>query len=210
MNRPSLLFIMPETRTDPKEGKVKELIRRELERKANDQIRVYNPTTEDFEVSWDTFLFNVPGKDKDAGYGPGMSVLPRYIALNYIKHMTDKILTKRADDHIGEINKKRKDQGQPALNPQEREIEETPYRTDNADSRKEIIVQLWKGVEREYGIETAPARKEVARDSRPIEEQVVEEIESGRATTTTTEAPTEVLDTLGEKAKDEQLEEVAE
>lgn len=182
-----------------------EAVKKELARKANDTIRVRNITDEAFMAQWDGYQFNVPSGKEDIGHGKGEQLLPRYIALNYVKHMTDKILTQTADEHVAKINAKRKTRGQPSLNPQEREVEETPFRTDNAEKREPIIRQLWVGVEKEFGLEAVPERPTKTTDRRPIEERVIESIERGEVR----KEPEPELEGLEEK-KEAQMKELSE
>jgi len=60
-----------------------EAIKRELQRKSLDSIKVLNITSEDYIVYWDKYPHRVPANSS--------AVLPRYIATKYVKEMTDKM-----------------------------------------------------------------------------------------------------------------------
>src|SRR3972149_5669820 len=74
------------------EAKKKSLFIQEMERRANDLLRVYNPTDADYIVKWDkrggTKLFRVPAK--------GEAVHIRYIAEKYVREMFEKIIMEKA------------------------------------------------------------------------------------------------------------------
>lgn len=136
---------------------------KELQRRANDRIRVYNPTDDDFLVRWDGVAFRVPSKDKDTGQGAGQSVIPRYIAENYTKKMIDKILGERLVAHIVAEIERRKISGM-STDPFDswRVGFEQQYRIDNEEARKALRPIVWLGTEEEYGlgddvVEDAPA-----------------------------------------------------
>ena len=87
-----------------------EKIRRELHRRSLDSIVIYNPLEEDYTVIWDKFRHVVPSKSERA--------FPRYIAMKYIKEITDRLIYKEEDEKIKEHNSKRADRGLPPLTPQ--------------------------------------------------------------------------------------------
>ncbi len=151
---------------------------REMSRKANDRIRLANPTEQDFIVRWDGMSFTIPNRNKDVGQGKGQLVVARYIAMNYIKHMTDKMLGENLLKAITEENRKRTDSGMKeiAIDDKERFQYESRYRTDNPDSRKAIIKLLWLGVDEEYGMDM-PEEVERTRDPRNTDEQILEELD---------------------------------
>lgn len=126
---------------------------KELQRRANDRIRVYNPTDDDFLVRWDGVAFRVPGKDKDNGQGAGQAVQPRYIAENYTKKMIDKILGERLFAHIKmEIERRLKSGLSTAPHDDWRLGYEAQYRIDNEAARTALRPIVWLGIEEEYGL----------------------------------------------------------
>lgn len=125
---------------------------RELQRRANDRIRVYNPTGEDFTVYWDQMGFIVPAKDKDNGQGQGQAVVPRYVADNYFKHMSDKILGEERLKEIEQENKKRTATGQSVMNHYEDRVKfESQIRVAMPDRLRRLHDILILGVEEKYG-----------------------------------------------------------
>lgn len=130
-----------DTETPTKNSEAKRQVIRELERRSQDILVVYNPTQNDFEVVWDQYV-NVVTAKKETN-------LPRYIAEKYIKEMTDALIGDENIHRVNIENDKRLKFGQKALDPQEREIFD--LRSDNAELRKKYIGQLYRGVSREYG-----------------------------------------------------------
>ena len=168
-----------------------EALKREMLRAANDEFEVYNPTREDFIVTYNRYKHLVPNQDKDIGYGNGRAHLLRFIAKNYFTHMIDKILTDEADQHILTINNKRKKRGQPALNPQERETEETPFRIDIKEKRAEWMKVLFKGITKKYGLEVeVPEVEQAPQDPRPMDDTLLEDLEVSTPDDTIDKTPT--------------------
>lgn len=157
-------------------AKESETLLKELARRANDIIRVHNPTQEEFVTVFSGYNFPVPFVTNDIGFGNGNADIPRHVAQNYITHMADKMLTKRADNHIADLNKKRLGRGQAQLTPQEREIEEGPYRTDNEKNRAEVIKTLWIGLVTKYGGDTPPPQPQDKVDHRPLDQKILDDM----------------------------------
>lgn len=159
-----------------------EALKNELARRAYDIIRVHNTTNKDYTVEWDKtgqgLRFVVPSSDRDLGFGKGNQDLPRYIATKYIEEMANKVMTEEGQKYIDSTNALRVKRGQPKLTPQEQEVEETPYRTDNPEKRLEVLKTLWLGIVREYGREELPEEAEAPRaDRRPLDERLLSQIE---------------------------------
>lgn len=147
---------------------------REMARKAQDRIRVYNPTDADYTIRWDGIGFVVPARLKDNGNGGGQSILPRYIAQNYVKHMTDKILGEKMITAIKSENLRRQGTGQASMNQWEERIQfDTQFRIDNPDARRMVLEILWLGIEEEYGMEDPVREQDQAYDPRPVDEQIL-------------------------------------
>ncbi len=143
---------------------------KEMARQANDRMRVYNPTNEDYYVAWDLSgsggRFLIPNKTKDIGYGPGQAVHPRYICFKYFKEMSNKILGERLKEAIDKENVDRVAKGFKPLDKSFDTQEELrfsgPYMVNNNDRLSELLPVLILGVEEEYGLDTAPAPKSEA------------------------------------------------
>lgn len=164
---------------------------REMERKANDRIRVYNYTDDDFQVLWDSYIFTIPSKNKDTGAGKGQAIVPRYVAQNYVTHFTDAQLTKTKDSAIKAENKRLIDGGNRAMSidSQERLVFETQYSIGNPEKRSTILAQIWLGVEEEFGLgQRAEDELLPKKDERPMDEVLIEQLER-RATPRTEPTP---------------------
>lgn len=147
---------------------------RELERRSQDRLKVLNPTSSEQRVIWDGFVHRVPTQ--------GEAVFPRYIAEKYLKEMTDKILLERQDDAVRGENEKRRDSGkEPMEKFGEQHTFEDKYRfaqgVSNPEARKQVMKSLYGGVVEEYGLDLRPETR-VERDNRPLDAQLLEEIQA--------------------------------
>src|SRR5436853_6934564 len=88
---------------------------KEMARRSQDRILVYNPTDKDFTVYFDSIGFVIPNRNKDNGHGMGRAIVLRYIAENYRTKIIDLILGTRMDEAITVENKKRADRGEPEM-----------------------------------------------------------------------------------------------
>ena len=157
---------------DKKPNPQTEKIRRELHRKSLDSIVVYNPLEEDYTVIWDKFRHIVPAKSERS--------FPRYIAMKYIREITDKLIYNEEAVKTKEANDKRLERGMPPLTPQERDQFALQYglTTANEEKRKEIFKTIYIGVGEEYGVDIpADEVKPVRKDSRTFEEKMLDEME---------------------------------
>lgn len=128
-------------------GATKEEIIRELERKSNDSIKIYNPTTEEFAFKWNGYLWHCPPKTVDEGFGMGCFIVPRYIANHYVKHMTDRLIMRESDRMLASYRKKY------TGNDWNREEERLALRTNNPSLIEKYARTLWKGKVRDYGLD---------------------------------------------------------
>lgn len=126
---------------------------KEMRRRSQDLIRVYNPTKDDFIFVWDDQKFIVPGRDKDKGWGKGMRVMQRYLAQKYTKEIVDKILIDEMDKRI----KERKDVllGRGDVDPVYNANQQLQYetRTDIRETREPVEDKIWLGIEEEFGVD---------------------------------------------------------
>lgn len=129
------------------------IIHRELERRSQDRLRVANPTSEDYEVIWDGYVFKVAANET--------AVFPRYIADKYTREMTDRIITDMADSKMDEANDKREGEGKEKMTPQQREVKE--LRTSNEALRDYLKKKLLLGVVEEHGVGVQKAKGELAK-----------------------------------------------
>jgi len=153
----------------------KDKLLREMKRKANDEIRVFNPTNEDYEARFDGLRWVIPAKDRDIGYGKGDNVVPRYVAKNYFTHMIDKLIMEESDKLMAADRKKFGDDSWEYSKIERRKA----LKTNNPELRKKYFKILWKGVEREFGVDEV-AQEEIAprSDARPLDEQLMDEVEN--------------------------------
>ena len=171
---------------NPQEQERRAKTLKEMQRRANDRIRVYNPTDEDFKVAWDTTgsggVWTVPARTKDRGRGLGQEVLPRYVAISYVKHMTDKILGERMVNAVRAEDQRRIANGMRPMEiygntPESREVFEKKFKTDDMDSRAKILKILWVGIEEEYVSELASNNGEAKIEERSVDEQILDTLE---------------------------------
>lgn len=156
----------------------------ELERRANDLLRVFNPLGEDQIVIWDKRsggkVFRVPAKQE--------AVLVRYIAEKYVKEMYQKILNDRAMKAIMKENDERVKKGLAEMDKtfktnEQMVFEQKFYRPSNEEARK-IISLLYVGVETEYGIDRAYRADQEEVESREFGD-VLKTVQDEKGTTPT-------------------------
>ena len=141
---------------------------RELERRAYDRIRVYNPTKEQFTVVYDGYKhFFEPEKE---------TIVFRHIWDRYKVKMTDHLITTENEARVEKENKHRIKSGQKAMDHQERELFD--LRTNNSKLVKKYMSQLYEGVE-ERNASDEKGEKVVTKptDQRPLHEQIAGDIE---------------------------------
>lgn len=149
-----------------------DIIKRELERRSNDEILIYNPTEEDYTIRFGGYTHIVPSRDKDVGYGKGQLVVARYLANHYVRHMIDALIMKESDAKVAKAKKEYKGGHWPE------EEQKIALRTSNQELRKKYLKGLWKGVHRKFGVgEIADSPADQPKDRRPIDEQLIEELE---------------------------------
>lgn len=134
---------MPDSKTDI------EAIKRELERRSQDTIIVYNPTRETRKVVWNRFIHVVKPQEE--------AVLPRYIAEKYVREMVDFLILDKNAERVTIENERRIKAGMKVMDAQEREVFD--WRTNNSELRKQYVPMVYRGVAEEYGkyTESAPA-----------------------------------------------------
>jgi len=133
--------------SQPRTGK-EEAWHAEMRRRANDVIRVLNPTDKDFYVKWETQMHRFPANStKD---------VPRYVATAYCRDMKVAIIEsenkKRHDDFLAE----RRTKGFADYKSKYEENQETYMtpeypRTDDYKKSVDIYDKLWIGVVYEFG-----------------------------------------------------------
>lgn len=191
---------------------------RERQRQAQDLILVYNPTAEDHRQSWDRVIFVIPSKDRDMGYGNGLNAIPRYVAENYVKTMTDKILGEKLLEAIKEENDRRIKAGLKEMDKYmggEMDNFAKQFGVNSESARTEVFPMLWKGIYKQYGAEDmmVTPQDEAPKDNRSLEERLADQYDfpaqtpqEPRMEESEPEAPTE--DELLEEKKNEAIADV--
>lgn len=151
--------------------KKSEVIKREMERRANDEILIYNPTHEPYQIKFGGYTHTVPEAKHDTGYGQGLLVVPRYLAMNYCKHMIDQLILHESALIIADARRRYKGSFFPE------EEERLALRTNNPKLRKKYLTQIWKGVKRKFGLDEVPEDLgNKPPDKRPMDEQLIESL----------------------------------
>ena len=158
-----------------------DMIHREMYRKSLDNIRVYNPTNEDYTIEWDGFKHVVPSKNKDTGFGKGQRILSRYLADKYVRDMKNQIINMESEEKVKEMIKdapvelKGKYQDDPY---EKQKLYDRVPRTDDPKKIREIYSVLWLGIESQYGLDDPITDTSSGKiDTRTIEEQILSEMD---------------------------------
>ena len=140
------------------------LAHRELERRANDEIKIFNPTGNDYVIRYGGYMWTVKKGNE--------MIVPRYIANHYIKHMTDALILEESARVVEREKKKYRGNFWPG------EEERIALRTNNPELRKKYIKALWLGVVRKFGMDEVPESIENKPEDRmtPQDEQILEEL----------------------------------
>lgn len=144
---------------------------KELQRRANDRLRVQNLLDDDYYVEWDLYgsggRFLVPGKIRDIGYGLGQAVHPRYIAFKFFKELSQIMLSAEMQMAIEEENEKRRATGKDAMGKtlddgKEGELHfvmSHNLRPNNPEKLMELLPKVILGVEEEWGMDPIPYKR---------------------------------------------------
>lgn len=161
----------------------------EMQRRANDLLRVKNPLNQDYVVEYDRAngvkQFIVPAK--------GEAVHLRYIAEKYIKELYQKILNERAARKVAEENTRRRESGMAEMDKTLRSGEqmqfESPLLNPDTEEKRRIISMLYVGVENEYGVVSKQTgeQEESPQSFDDLLEDVQESVDRGSYTPTSTE-----------------------
>jgi len=158
--------------------KAKSAKQQEMERRANDLIRIYNPLDKRYVVKYDkrggTKLFPIEAKSE--------SVVVRYIADKYTKEMYNLIISKEASDAITAENERRVEKGMAVMDKTQKTGEqmqfETPYYMPNNEKAMKILSVLWVGTESEFGVDQVLEDESDPTDTRTTFEKSLEEIQT--------------------------------
>lgn len=169
-------FLGSDNPQDKKRSEAFAAWKREQERQANDEIKVYNPGLDDFENKVAGNIWVIPHKDKDIGFGSGINVLPRFAAKLYAQRMIDQII----NELNVEIKRKAKIKREGYWAAAEQRIEK---RTDDPELRRKYMKIVWLGLHRAFGKDEAPAQvdKKDIRDKKiPLDEALIDELEKAQ------------------------------
>lgn len=169
---------------------------KELERRANDLLIVYNPSDKDYVIEWDrrdgVKLFRVPSKKE--------AVLVRYIAEKYLREMYEKLIIDKADKSVREENEKRVIKGMAEMTKHNEQLRfESKFYNQDSREAKELLSVLYVGVQQEYGIDRSMPEESQEIDDRPSFTKALEEIQEEKQVQTRSnhvDEPSEPTDPL--------------
>lgn len=164
-----------------------EAVQRELERRSNDRVQVYNPTNKDISVLWNKFVHRVP-----AGQN---AILPRYVAEKFVKETVDSMINQENEKKVEAENKHRVSSGQKVMDAQERLVFD--LRTNNPEVRRKYISQVYRGVVEEYGTDVTP--QEVSKPAYQTDADLLSEIDKQKGVAPTEPQPEAVVEDAKKK-----------
>ena len=146
----------------------------EKERRANDMLRVFNPTDEDYRVIWDKRsggkVFRIKAKSEE--------VVIRYIAEKYIREMFEKLLYDKVDKAVIKANEERVAKGMAEMTKYAEQYRfESPLLRPTTEEAKKVIAVLYVGVDREFGIDNEAMEEPPQRQDKPIFDVALEEVQ---------------------------------
>ena len=160
---------------NPQAKQKRDLIQKEMARKANDEILVHNPTPKDYHVRWGGNYWKVISDQEDSGHGTGNTVLPRYLARKYVKEMKDKLIRIESNTIVKKAKKRYTGAHWPA------EEERVALRVNNPTLIKKYYKILWKGLYKRFGLDEIPRSEEDKMPSRggvAVDETLLDELEA--------------------------------
>ena len=147
-------------------------IKRELQRRALDQLKVKNPLDKPFSTIFDGFTHIVESKKE--------RVFPRYIAEKWMREHIDHRINMDAQDAIAKENEKRLAKGWKELNLYEETLDfisgQNLY-TSNPELRGKYLKEIYRGVSEEHGLDIPVAVAE-PKDTRPLDQRLLEELDA--------------------------------
>ena len=152
--------------------KKNEAIKREMVRKSNDEILIYNPRLEDWPIKYGGYTHIVPHKDKNVGHGLGCLVVARYLAVHYVNKIVDQFIIEENERRSAKAKKEYKGAHWPE------EEQKIAIRTDNVELRRQYMTGLWKGIVRKFGLDESPeVVADKPKDIRPTDIRLIDEME---------------------------------
>ena len=152
------------------------LATRELERRKNDTIRIYNPLDHTFSYMQDGYWHTIASKTTDD--------VPRYLAIHFFKKICDYMIGQQAmlkGKALKELREKQ--MGQQYLDHYQENVEiwDRMPKQNDPDLIEQIKKVVILGMVREYGMDQLPEQRERVADKpqdfRSIHEQVLDSID---------------------------------
>jgi hypothetical protein len=149
----------------------------ELERRKHNLHRVYNPTNKDFKIVFnaavapETWIIRSHQEE----------VVPEYVCKKYLKNMSDNIIFTQSKERIDTENEKREKSGMHKMNLyEEQPMFESRTLKISEDQYVKMMAQLYRGLEKEYGLDTSPDVSPIMQgSSKPVFESAMKKIFDG-------------------------------
>ncbi len=124
-----------------------------------DTVAVYNPTDNDFRVTYDAAVsgeaYVVPNKNRDIGYGKGILHCKRYVARLYVNRMGKLLIRKKSQVEWSKQKSKYR------LDEQGQYEERLALRVTDSKAWEDILPKIFLGVVEKYrpGVESLPVKE---------------------------------------------------
>ena len=161
-------------REKEKKSDIVETVKRELQRRSLDQIRVYNPLSEPFQTNYDGLVHVVPAKSEYVTY--------RYIAEKWMRELVTHMINTDIQATVDKENINRLKRGWKVMDTEERikfDSINNLYTSDPEIRMKNMLI-IYKGIDREYGLDMPDKVAVKKRDRRPLDRQLLDKLDSER------------------------------
>jgi len=155
---------------------------RELYRRSQDDVMVYNPTEQDYTIYWDGFPHIIPAKNRNIGWGNGKRETKRYIGELFAKRMVVQLINEQGQKAGEKRVKEMEKNGVNFANDADGKYKENIQvwgnqgvvpRTDNPELVEKYWDNVFLGIVREYGVEVAEQdMTRVREQSEPLDEKI--------------------------------------
>jgi len=145
-------------------------LRRELQRRSLDQLKLFNPLKEEFNTTFDGFVHVVPPQKE--------AIFPRYVAEKWMKEFIDYMINEEERVAVETENSKRRGKGWEPLNPQERDQLALRQKliTSNVEKRTKYMKKIYRGISKEYGLDLPVIEpKKISR--MPVDEEILKSLD---------------------------------
>lgn len=146
-------------------------IKRELQRRSLDQLIVYNPLTTPLTTVFDGFTHTISPR--------GEASFPRYIAEKMMREFVDYMINLDESTAVAKANKKRVDRGNQVMDPEERNtfVLTAGLLTNNEELRLKYMRMCYRGLGKEYGMDTPEIPVGVKKDRRPTDIRLLAQLD---------------------------------